>query len=878
MKKRQLLILPLLCLSASLSAQTPNDSIYSDIEEDDIEAFGITDFDLDEESTVTQSASSMASYNDDLYLMKTNFRFGHSYYSPHNYEQRYRTTAVNGAQVNDVIRGQFSFSSLFGGLSDVTRNQQGITTYEQNGLNYFDIGGGANVNIRPSMMRTGSRLALALTNRNYIGRLMFSHATGIKNGWAFAGAANIRYGEEGQQKGTYMHAAAVYLGAERFFNPQHALSLSLIFSPTEQATSSWTTEEAYWLANSHYYNPFWGYQNGEKRSSRVRKTMEPTAVVTWDWNIGPETKLTTTNIFRYAKYGQTYINRTNNAADPRPDYYHYMPSNVFNVYSGAVPNEWEYNEWKNYVDYWQSSERNRQIDWDKMYMINQNSVNNGGEAVYYLEESHQDQFAWNLGSTLRHNIDRYSSVNLGLNLNHTTGMFYKTMNDLLGANYHTDIDRFASSDYGSNSSEAQNDLDHPNRAIRKGDKFGYNYHINVNKGQIWTSYSFTQNNVSGVFNANVNGTTIERVGKMRNGRAPEHSKGSSGTAKFMGGGLKGQIGVSAGAHHFFNVSGGFEFRPPVANVSFLNVQTRNAFVFDLKDEFDAFAEATYKFNFGKLRGQVKGFLTQFTDVTEQSQFFDDIKQEYSYLSMTGIKKKHYGVELTAEYNFTTNFSVDFVGSVSDAKYNNNADAVICYDKSDAEQTPHWWDATHHQKLKVVTNGMKVGCTPLTALSLGAKYRVSGWFLEARANYYDRNYIYFSPYLRLTDVMPDVVKTYDAQGNASWAVDKMKGAVLHDETGAIVGYKAKQQEQFDDAIMLDISIGKMIYLRHGRSLNFNLNISNITNNKNMKLRGAEQSRNDDFDKTNKVRAYQFAYNSKYAYAYPLTAFLNIGYRF
>ncbi len=877
MRKKQLLILPFLTLPSLLWAQTPNDSILLD-DEDDIEAFGISDFDLDEESTVTQSASSMASYNDDLFLSKTNFRFGHSYYSPHNYEQRYRLTTVNGAPVNDVIRGQFSFSSLFGGLSHITRNQQGITAFEQNNLNYYDVGGGANLNIRPSQFRAGSNASLALTNRNYIGRLMFSHATGIKNGWAFAGAANIRYGEEGQQKGTYMHAGAIYLGAERFFNDQHALSLSLMFAPTEQATSSWTTEEAYWLADSHYYNPFWGYQGGKKRSSRVRKTMEPTAILTWDWNLSKDTKITTTNILRYAKYGQTYINRTNNAADPRPDYYHYMPSNVFNVYGGVTPNEWEYNEWKNYVDYWQASEHNRQINWDKMYMINKNSVDNGGEAVYYLEESHQDQFAWNFASTLKHNIDRWSTVNAGVNLNHTTGMYYKTMNDLLGANYHTDIDRFASSDYGSNSMEAQNDLDHPNRQIKKGDKFGYNYHLNVNKGQLWSSYSISKDALSAVFSGNINGTTIERNGKMRNGRSPEHSKGSSGTAKFLGGGLRTQLGLAIGGHHQFNLSGGFEFRPPIANVSFLNVQTRNAFLFDLKDELDLFAEASYKFHFGHLHGQVKGFYTEFDDVTEQSQFFDDIKQEYSYLSMTGVKKRHYGTEFTVQYDITSNFSVDFVGTVSDAKYANNADAVICYDKSDAEQSPQWWDAIHHQKLQVITKNMKVGCTPLTALSLGAKYNVNRWFLEARLNYYDRNYIYFSPYLRITDVMPDVVKTYDSEGHATWSVDKMKGAVLRDETGAIAGYKPKSQEKFDDALMLDLSIGKLIYLSHGRSLSINLNLTNVTNNTDMKLRGSEQSRNDNFDKTNKVRSYQFAYNSKYAYAYPFTAFLNIGLKF
>jgi hypothetical protein len=174
--------------------------------------------------------------------------------------------------------------------------------------------------------------------------------------------------------------------------------------------------------------------------------------------------------------------------------------------------------------------------------------------------------------------------------------------------------------------------------------------------------------------------------------------------------------------------------------------------------------------------------------------------------------------------------------------------------------------------------MHVGCTPLTALSLGAKYNVNRWFFEARLNYYARTYIYFSPYLRLTDVMPDVVKTYDSHGNATWSVDKMKGAVLKDEFGNIEGYQAKSQEKFDDAFMLDLSIGKLIYLPQGRSLSINLNLTNVTNNTNMKLRGSEQSRNDDFDKTGKVRSYKFAYNSKYSYAYPFTAFLNIGLKF
>ena len=51
-------------------------------------------------------------------------------------------------------------------------------------------------------------------------------------------------------------------------------------APTERAQQAASTEEAYWLANSHYYNPNWGYQNGEKRNSRVVRAFAPTSILT----------------------------------------------------------------------------------------------------------------------------------------------------------------------------------------------------------------------------------------------------------------------------------------------------------------------------------------------------------------------------------------------------------------------------------------------------------------------------------------------------------------------------------------------------------------------------------------------------------------------
>ena len=78
-------------------------------------------------------------------------------------------------------------------------------------------------------------------------------------------------------------------------------------------------------------------------------------------------------------------------------------------------------------------------------------------------------------------------------------------------------------------------------------------------------------------------------------------------------------------------------------------------------------------------------------------------------------------------------------------------------------------------------------------------------------------------------------------------------------------------------MLDLSIGRYIRLKKGKSLSINLSINNVTNNRNMRTGGYEQNR-DDFYNTQVARSYVFSRNAKYYYANAFNAFLNIGFKF
>ena len=73
-------------------------------------------------------------------------------------------------------------------------------------------------------------------------------------------------------------------------------------------------------------------------------------------------------------------------------------------------------------------------------------------------------------------------------------------------------------------------------------------------------------------------------------------------------------------------------------------------------------------------------------------------------------------------------------------------------------------------------------------------------------------------------------------------------------------------------MLDASIGKSIYLPHGRRLSINLQMYNLTNNCDMRTGGYEQNRAD------RPYDYVFSKNNYYYYANAINAFLNVSLKF
>ena len=178
--------------------------------------------------------------------------------------------------------------------------------------------------------------------------------------------------------------------------------------------------------------------------------------------------------------------------------------------------------------------------------------------MYFLQARRNDALNLSLASTLNMQVTKTSSWNLGYIVSTNNARHYQTMEDLLGATTYHNVNTYAIGTYAPNSSQVQYDLNNPNALVGKGDVFGYDYRLLVNKAMAWTSYNVLLGRVNLMFAGKVGGVSMQRDGKMRNGLFADSSFGKSGTARFLEGGGKASLIWSMGGGNTLQLGQGYQ--------------------------------------------------------------------------------------------------------------------------------------------------------------------------------------------------------------------------------------------------------------------------------------------------------------------------------
>lgn len=865
MQKKLRLAVMALFVTPAVFAQTTDTPAQTGTGIDE-SAFTFTEAQLDEDENMSQNVTIVSS-NNNAYASGIGFLFSPVRFRYRAFHQKYNDVYINGSLMNDMESGQFGFSTVVGGLNHQTRLAESSLPFEDNTFGISSMAGSSNYNFRPASMSTGHRLTLSAANRSYVARGIYSYNSGLNaKGWAYSFGVGYRWAspEVSYVEGTSYSSLSYYLAVQKVTRDnRHSVSFMTWGSPTERGQQIASTDEMYWIANDRQYNANWGWQDGKKRNSRIVTNFTPSAMLTWDWNIDNSTKLTTSLFGQYGMDKRTRVNY-NNTDNPRPDYYKKMPSNFYDVWGSVSRYQTQaaIDTWNAAYNYLASDEHNRQMDWNALYAANRAVSEQGQDAMYYQLARRTDALRLQLSSTLNKQISKNQVWNLGIMAGTNRARHYQTMEDMLGAKSFHNINTYAIGRYSAMADEVQYDLrtagaDRAGKLIGEGDVFGYDYYINVNKGHLWTSYSENVGNLHYTLAGRLGYTDMQRDGRMQNGMAKDNSYGKSGKAEFVDGGMKFGSSLNLGGGSTLTVGLGYEQRAPQARDAFVSPEVNNDFVSGLKNERVFSSEIGYMFQNSWLHANISGFYSRMTDVTEWQNFYDDDANSFTYVSMTGIKKHYYGVEAGMKFKLTSSLDLRLIGTVSEAKNINNANVWYMSSTTGTYND----NVPYHQIETVYNKGMREAGTPLTALSCGLSYHGGGWFIDLNANYYDRIYLSYSPTYRYANTLP---KRHEVYGD------------VFDNDGNILP-SALAQAKGKGGFMLDGSIGRNMYLSHGRSLSLNLSVTNILNNTKLCTGGYEQSRSS-YTASGNERTYRFDKNPYKFYAYGTNGMLNITYKF
>ena len=774
---------------------------------------------IDDSATDTEDGGSsmqptvgLLSSGRDAFQNVSAFELGAYWFRPRGVDNRFEDVMFNGVSMSKNDDGKVDFNN-WGGLNDVTRypheNVDNITPSE---YAFGNLGGVAYYNTRASTYRKQTSLAYSFTNRSYLHRAMATYSSGMtKNGWAFTFSGSRRWGDNNIIDGVYQDSYAYFGSIEKKFSDRHSLNLTGFGSPTYRASNSPNTQEVYDIMGKDY-NSYWGWQDGEKRNSRIRKAFEPMFMLTDYLKVGKTSNWINTVSYQIGSDARSRLDWFH-ASDPNPTYYRKLPS---------------------YGDYTaEEFKAQSQIDWTDLYSQNNNAaitshnigtdsngnpiVVKGKRAAYSLVEDVNKDKTFNIASHFDTRLKENWKLNINFNYQNLKSDNFRRVKDLLGADFAVNQNAFVG--------DTQYDIDNPNYIVKVGDRTQYSYELTRNSYalNVSTEVDFSKFNVvASIFSSY---SESQRDGHFRSGllNLQNNSKGKSSIYDALDAGVKGKITYKINGKNFIVYNGAFFSLAPTLNELYINPRAVDLLTPGVKNQVINSNDLSYIMRGQILKLRLSGYYTTISNSTEISRYYAAVSSTSGSVNtlineaMTGVDKRYLGAELGFDVKITPTLNAIGVASIGEYKYTNRPDVYSFDDLNDFRSYG-----------KANVKDYKVAGTPQKAFSFGLKYNSPKyWWIGASANYLMDQYLEFSA-LNKTAYMytnPDTNNPYD--GATPELIQQLTA-----------------QKKFDDQFMLNANAGKSFLLGKYR-MGISVSVNNILNNRNYVTGGFEQGRLANF---------------------------------
>ena len=809
--------------------------------EEQIPTLSLEEEDL--KSSGSQTVSSALGASRDVFASAATFTFGTARYRIRGYDDENFVTLMNGVPMTDISSGRTLFGS-WSGLNDVMRSRESVYGLSPANYGFGGVGGVFSIDSRASKQRKQLQVSYANSNRAYENRFMVTYGSGIlPGGWSFAASLSRRWANEGYIPGSYYDGWSYFAAVEKTFG-KHSISLTHFGNHQMNTRTSPATNEAFELAGTHYYNPNWGYQEGKKRSSNNNNINVPVTILSHEWTINNRSSLETSLAYQAGKEKRSGLNWLN-AANGHPDYYRKYPNFIYYLITDVPSQQPLISELRNLII---NNRDLMQINWSDFYEANRSKIDTFNNVVGYqsaiiIEDRVEDNQSYT-ASTIYNNqwSDRWLFSG-GINFQRQITEYYKQMNDLLGGDFFADLNSFAEQDPKYNVDEHQNDLNNPNRIVKTGDKFGYDYTLDIRRTQMWIQQQFKADQLDFFVSAQYSNTNFKRDGLYKNGVFPDNSYGPSSKFLFDNYFLKTGLTYKMNGRNYIYGNLGYGSRAPHFDQVFISPSNRDQVQDGIENQLITSVESGYIYTAPRLKAKVVLYNTDFNNGAKIIRYFDDALSSLVSVALRGIDERHQGMEFSIDANLGKGFSASGVASVGNHYYTSRQIISTYYENI---------NKLGDQNQLVYSKNYKIGGTQ-SAYTIGGTYRSKRfWMAGFNVNYFDNIWVDISPNRR-------TLKSVDAidPNSAHWA-DLLR------------------QEKLKGQMTVDIFLNKSWKLNgHFGSLNrntflrVNIGINNLFNNTNLRTSGSENLR---FDSSAGSSIEKFG--TRYFYAFGLNYFASV----
>ncbi|MCH3883630.1 carboxypeptidase-like regulatory domain-containing protein [Tenacibaculum aquimarinum] len=834
--------------------------LYLDVlEVQDLSTITISDDELNDDASAADNISGLLQSSRDVYLKTAAFEWSSSFYKVRGLGSENGKLLINGLEMNKLYNGRPQWSN-WGGLNDVLRNQELSNFLTPSSHTFGGVLGTTNINVRASEARPGSRITYSSSNRSYSNRIMASYASGVnKNGWAFTFSAGRRFGNDGFVDATSYNANSFFASVEKKLNEKHSINFTGIYAQNKRGKSSPNTQEVFDLRGIKY-NAYWGFQNGEKRNSRLKRIEEPILMLNHYWKISDKTTLNTNISYQFGEIGNSRLDYNGSTfdsnivdgngdpyildlggANPDPTYYQKLPS--YGLREG----------FSNVYEMEQDFLNNGQIDWNNLYAANAN-----GNSTYVLYEDRNDDKQITINTIFSTELSDNITFNGSINYKQLKSENFANVLDLLGGNGYLDVDTFADSFDGK-----QNNLLNPLHITEVGDTFKYNFNLTSSVLNAFTQTQFKYNKIDYYVAGNVSQTKHQREGLFQNGGFSKNSLGKSEEQSFTNFGAKGGLTYKITGRHLIDFNAAFISKAPTLQNTFSNSRENNNVVDNLQSEKLISVDASYILRTTIIQAKLTSFYAKTDDATEISFFFADgiggDNTAFVQEILSDISKKRFGAELGIEAKVTPTITLKGAANFGQYTYNNNPNLYLTTENNEDSKSAGFINGRKDLG-KANLKDYKLAVGPQRAYSVGFDYRDPDyWFFGATANLLSNTYVDVAPLTRTSNFADDGGTPFND----------------YDET---IARQLLQQEKFDDYTVINAVGGKSWRVGNQKYIGFFASIGNIFDTK-YKSGGFEQGRNANYRQLRDDKALEKqVFGNKYWYGRGTTYFLNVNYRF